>query len=147
MGWNRVDLKKKDKNLPPIDKRVLWVNNDCTGYIILGNSIYYQFIGKVTEDFKYIISDGGDWYKLTSNFWWRELPKNPDKLECVYAVQIISVKDSYNSIAVSKEVYDSYDKAKNFIENKSSVENLQQIDEYNWESDKNRYSIFILNVV
>lgn len=69
--WRRVNLRKKDKNLPAIGRRVIWATTESG----TGKSTH-QFMGWLSKDQKYIDYGYGT-YKLTSNFWWHELPDNP----------------------------------------------------------------------
>lgn len=73
MKWNKVNLKKNDKNLPLVKERVIWATNEGS----IDDNIFYQFIGQLTEDRKFI-NHGYGQYKLTSNYWWMPLPPNPN---------------------------------------------------------------------
>lgn len=68
--WNKVNMRKKDKNLPPEEKYVCWAMLiDSEEYIH-----FRKFFGKLKDGYV----DGGTFrYKLSSNFWWSEL-SNPE---------------------------------------------------------------------
>lgn len=71
MNWNKVNLRAKNKNLPEINKRVLWATNEDAP----SKTIFYKFMGRLTDDGKYI-DTGWDRYKVTSNYWWMDI-ENP----------------------------------------------------------------------
>ena len=71
--WNKVNLKRKDGNLPAVGQRVLWATNEGS----ISKNVFYNFIGEVTEDKKFIDYGYGR-YKLTSNYWWMPLPTRPE---------------------------------------------------------------------
>lgn len=73
--WNKVELRKKDKNLPDNNTRVLWTTNEGS----LSKNVFHSFIGELTTDKKYI-DTGIKRYKLTSNYWWLDIP-SPPKLD------------------------------------------------------------------
>lgn len=68
--WNKVNMRKKDKNLPPEEKYVCWAM-----LIDSEEDIHFRkFFGKLKDGYV----DGGTFrYKLSSNFWWSEL-SNPE---------------------------------------------------------------------
>jgi hypothetical protein len=68
MSWNKVNLRAKEKNLPPSGKRVLWATNEKAP----SKTTFFKFIGTLTKDEKNV-DTGLEWYKLTSNFWWMEI--------------------------------------------------------------------------
>lgn len=67
MNWNKVNLKSKEKNLPPIGESVLWATNKKQTM----DGKFLKFIGYLSED--RTIETGLTCYKLTSNFWWMEI--------------------------------------------------------------------------
>jgi hypothetical protein len=73
--WNKVNLKKKDSNLPKVGERVIWVTNENSP----SKNVFHQFYGSLTSDLK-SIDYGYGRYKLTSNYWWQPKLENP-KLE------------------------------------------------------------------
>lgn len=68
MEWNKVNLRAKEKNLPPIGQRVLWATNENAP----SKNVFYKFMGCLITDGKYI-DTGLKRYKLTSNFWWMNI--------------------------------------------------------------------------
>lgn len=68
MGWNKINMRAKEKNLPPIKKRVLWGKKTSSER---GDEFSF-FIGFLEENRKNI-NTGIDMYKITSNFWWMEI--------------------------------------------------------------------------
>lgn len=70
--WNKVNIKKTNKNLPPVGTKVLWATNEG----IADKKTFIQFIGELAIDEKHV--EHADIYrKLTSNYWWQKLPDNP----------------------------------------------------------------------
>ena len=69
--WNKVELKRKDKNLPACGKIVCWAME----YTTPDGVKYSKFFGTLQED-RYI-DTGITRHKLTSNFWWYDIP-DPD---------------------------------------------------------------------
>ena len=49
MSWNKVNLKAKEKNLPPSGKRVLWATNEKAP----SKTTFFKFMGTLTKDEKY----------------------------------------------------------------------------------------------
>ena len=72
MDWNKVNLKTKDKNLPEIEKRVLWATNEKSP----SETTFFKFMGSLIDNGKYI-DTGLTRYKLTSNYWWIDV-SDPD---------------------------------------------------------------------
>lgn len=70
--WNKINLRKNNKNLPKVGERVIWATNEKS----LDKNIYHQFFGWLTEDEKNI-DYGYGWYKLTSNYWWKHKSEDP----------------------------------------------------------------------
>ena len=50
MDWNKVNLKTKDKNLPEIEKRVLWATNEKSP----SETTFFKFMGSLIDNGKYI---------------------------------------------------------------------------------------------
>ena len=73
MDWNKINLRNKDKNLPQVDKPVIWATNENSH----DEKVFHKFIGWLSKDDKYVDS-GLKRYKLTSKFWWQELPDDPE---------------------------------------------------------------------
>lgn len=69
MSWNKINLRTKDKNLPPIGERVLFAI--CDDF----HSGYHQIIGQLTISNN--IDTGYRMIKITSKFYWMLLPENP----------------------------------------------------------------------
>ena len=72
MKWNKVELRRKDKNLPNNNIRVLWATNEDS----LDKEVFYKFIGELLNDNK-TVDAGINRYKLTSNYWWVDISKDP----------------------------------------------------------------------
>ena len=68
MEWNKINLRAKEKNLPPIGQRVLFATNENAS----SKNVFYKFMGQLTTDGKYI-DTGLKRYKLTNNFWWMNI--------------------------------------------------------------------------
>lgn len=71
--WNRVNLRKKDGNLPSVGQRVIWATNEGS----TNENVFHQFMGQITEDGKFIDYGYGR-YKITGSYWWMLLPNNPE---------------------------------------------------------------------
>lgn len=69
MKWNKINLRMKDKNLPPIGERVLFATYDDS------HSSYHQIIGQLTISNH--IDTGYRMIKVTSKFHWMPLPEDP----------------------------------------------------------------------
>ncbi len=72
MEWNKVELRRKNKNLPKNNTRVLWATNEGS----LDETIFHKFIGELTDDNK-IIDAGINRYKITSKYWWADISEDP----------------------------------------------------------------------
>ncbi len=70
--WNKIELRRKDKNLPDMNIRVLWATNEGG----ISKNVFHKFIGELTSDEKNI-ETGFNRFKLTSNYWWTHLPDDP----------------------------------------------------------------------
>ena len=70
--WNKINLRKKDSNLPVIGQRVVWATNEGS----VDNKVFHQFFGHLTSDGKNI-DYGYGCYKLTSNYWWQPMLEDP----------------------------------------------------------------------
>lgn len=68
MDWNKVNLRTKNKKLPPIKETVVWATNEES----MDKNNFYKFFGHLTEDGKYIDA-GFNQYKLTSHYWWARI--------------------------------------------------------------------------
>lgn len=101
MNWNKVDLRKKDKNLPEIGKRILWATNENSD-----TKTYFQkFFGYLEPDEKHI-DTGYNRYKLTSNYWWMEVD-DPEVVESEcelcgsnYDFRMVEINNVLGSIGV-----------------------------------------------
>lgn len=70
--WVRINLRMKKPCLPTLKKRVLFAQ-----YSKIYNA-FHQFIGELVQSNDiYYVFDGIKNQKVTSEFWWRDLPKNP----------------------------------------------------------------------
>lgn len=72
MKWNKIELRRKDKNLPANNTRVLWATNSDS----LDKKNFHKFIGELLDDNK-TIDTGIVRYKLTSNYWWMDISEDP----------------------------------------------------------------------
>ncbi len=71
--WHHINLKKKELDLPDVEKVVLFAkyNSDL--------KVFFKFVGFVNKD-GYIEYQSGTWKKISetkSRFYWRELPEDP----------------------------------------------------------------------
>ena len=67
-NWNKVELRKKNKNLPPYGENVCWAMEYATSDGIGFN----KFFGILSIDG--YVDTGINRYKLTSKFWWIDIP-------------------------------------------------------------------------
>ena len=142
MSWNKINLRIKNKNLPEIGERVIWATNQDSP----DEKVFHKFIGSLGKDGKYVDS-GYKKYKLTSKFWWQHLSNDPiekDNIMKVYVIEVMTLGGLYPVIKVSQKAYSTYELAKEFCSNRSDAP--IQIDDYNWKSDRYKYSILILDV-
>lgn len=66
--WKNVELRRKDKNLPVFGKEVCWAMQ----YTTPDGVQFSKFFGALQEDG--YVDSGINRYKLTSNFWWYDMP-------------------------------------------------------------------------